>query len=107
MNLKRIALLASVASGLALAACSGGNDEAEAPTGNVENMTPIEVENTSATTVPTEAPPATRIDNANTESAPAETSLTSDEQTQDDADATGMTARVSRDEGGNEAQPAE
>ena len=105
MNLKRIALL--TAGTLSLAAC-GGKDEAEAPTGNAGTMTPIEVENTSAA-VPTEAPPETRIDNVTTpvEAEPAAPALTSDEQTQDDADATGMTARVSRDEGGNESQPAE
>jgi hypothetical protein len=106
MNLKRIALLASVTAGLALAACSGDKDEAKAPTGNVENMAPIEIEN-SATPVPTEAPPATVVDNVTVEPEPAAPPLTSDEQTQDDADATGMTARVSRDEGGNEGQPAE
>jgi hypothetical protein len=108
MKFKRIALLASAAGTLALAACSGGKDESEAPTSNVGNMAPIEVEN-SATPVANEAPPATVIDNA-TATAPAETApsdLTSDEQTQDDADATGMTARVSRDEGGNESQPAD
>ncbi|ATY34356.1 hypothetical protein CVN68_01440 [Sphingomonas psychrotolerans] len=102
-----MALLASAAGTLALAACSG-KDEAEAPTSNVGNMAPIEAENTAAP-VANEAPPATVIDNA-TATTPAETvpsDLTSDEQTQDDADATGMTARVSRDEGGNEAQPAE
>lgn len=106
MNIKRIALSASVAGALALGACSGGNDEATAPTSNVENMTPIEVENTAV--VPTEAPTATPIDNVATtqpETVPSE--LSADEQTQDDADATGMTARVSRDEGGNEAQPAQ
>jgi hypothetical protein len=106
MNLKRIALLAPIAGGLALAACSGDKDEPAAPTSNVENMAPIEVENTAA--VPTEAPPATQIDNVVTphaETVPSE--LSADEQTQDDADATGMTSRVSRDEGGNEGQPAE
>ncbi|WP_051683267.1 hypothetical protein [Sphingomonas sp. UNC305MFCol5.2] len=106
MNIKRIALLASVAGALALGACSGGKDEPEAPTSNVENMTPIVVENTA--TVPVDAPPATQIDNVATphaETVPSD--LSADEQTQDDADATGMTARVSRDEGGNEAQPAQ
>jgi len=104
---KRIALLATVAAGLALSAC-GGKDEAEAPA-NVANMTPIEVENT-ATTVPTEAPAAPPLDNVTINTTHAETvpsDLSADEQTQDDADATGMTARVSRDEGGNEGQPAE
>ena len=107
MKLKRIAMFASVAGALALGACGGGKDEAETPTANVGNMAPIEIEN-SATTVPTEAPAAPRMDNASAESAPAPAAdLSADEQTQDDADATGMTARVSRDEGGNEAQPAQ
>jgi hypothetical protein len=107
MNLKRIAMLASVAGALALGGC-GGKDEAPAPT-NAADMTPIEVENDAANaTVPTEAPAAPRIDNATTEAAPETApALGADEQTQDDADATGMTARVSRDEGSNEAQPAE
>jgi hypothetical protein len=108
MNLKRIAMLASVAGALALGGC-GGKDEDTAPVANAGSMTPIEVENDAAnTTVPTEAPAAPRIDNATTEAAPETApALGADEQTQDDADATGMTARVSRDEGGNEAQPAE
>ena len=107
MKLKRIAVFASVAGALALGACGGGKDEAGTPTTNVGNMAPIEVEN-SAATVPTEAPAPPPMDNATTESAPAPAvELSADEQTQDDADATGMTARVSRDEGGNEAQPAE
>lgn len=106
MNIKRIALLVSATAALALGACSGGNDEATAPTGNVENMTPIEVTNESPVAI--EIPAAAPTDNlaTTTEVAPTPT-LSADEQTQDDADATGMTARVSRDEGGNEAQPAQ
>ncbi|TGX55675.1 hypothetical protein E5A73_00615 [Sphingomonas gei] len=107
MNLKRIALLASAAGALALGGC-GGRDEPKAPN-NAEDMTPIETENSTVeTTVPTEAPAAPRIDNVTSEAPPeaAPPSLSADEQTQDDADATGMTARVSRDEGGNEGQPA-
>nr|WP_294814982.1 hypothetical protein [uncultured Sphingomonas sp.] len=107
MKLKRIAMFASVIGVLALGACGGGKDEAETPTTNVGNMAPIEVDN-SAATAPTEAPAAPPMDNASTASEPAPTAdLSADEQTQDDADATGMTARVSRDEGGNEAQPAQ
>ncbi|AQR75739.1 hypothetical protein BXU08_07120 [Sphingomonas sp. LM7] len=104
--MKRIAMLASVAGALALGACSGGSDEAAAPS-NVENMTPIQVENTAI--VPTEAPAAPPLDNVVTAAEPetVPTTLSADEQTQDDADATGMTARVSRDEGGNEGQPAQ
>ena len=106
MNIKRIALLASAAGALALGACSGGDDEATAPTGNVENMTPIEVTNESP--VATEAPAAAPVDNlTTTDVEPTPSTLSADEQTQDDADATGMTARVSRDEGANEAQPAQ
>jgi PBP1b-binding outer membrane lipoprotein LpoB len=107
MNLKRIALLAPIVGGLALAACSGGKDEPAAPTSNVEDMTPITVENNAE--VSTEAPPATVIDNVtatpHSETVPSD--LSTDEQTQDDADATGMTSRVSRDDGSNEGQPAE
>ncbi|MDT8757431.1 hypothetical protein MZO42_01850 [Sphingomonas psychrotolerans] len=107
MKLKRFAMLGTVAGALALSAC-GGKDEADAPVANAGSMTPIDVQNDAVnTTVPTEAPAAPRIDNATTEAAPETApALSQDEQTQDDADATGMTARVSRDEGGNEAQPA-
>jgi len=106
MNIKRIALLASAAGALALGACSGGNESDQPATGNVENMAPIEVVNESP--VATEASPAPLVDNLTTTDAqPVPSELSADEQTQDDADATGMTARVSRDEGGNEAQPAQ
>lgn len=105
MNIKRIALLAATAGALALGACSGGNDT-DQPTANVENMAPIEVVNESPVAI--EASPAPLVDNlTTTDVEPVPSDLTPDEQTQDDADATGMTARVSRDEGGNEAQPAE
>ena len=107
MNTKRIALLtAAAAAALTLAAC-GGRDEPEQPTAetNVENVT-VEPENVANVTA--EAPAATRIDNASTEAEPAAPTADAEEQTQDDADATGMTARVSRDEAGNDAgQPAQ
>jgi hypothetical protein len=107
MKTTRIALLAAgTAAALALAACSGSKDEDQRATGtNAENMTAIEPDN--AATVSSEAPAAPRIDNATTESRPAPPTLSSSESTQDDADATGMTARVSRDEGSNAAQPAQ
>lgn len=105
MKFKRMALFA-VAGALVLGGCSGGSDEPAAPTSNVENMTPIEVGNSAV--APTEAPVATPIDNVTVTPQPetVPSDLSADEQTQDDADATGMTARVSRDEG-NEAQPAQ
>jgi len=107
MNIKRIALFAGIAAGaLALTACSGRGDKEEQPeaTTNAETIT----EPVNMTQLPTEAPAATQIDNVTVETKPAPPpSVTSDEQTQDDADATGMTARVSRDEPADEAQPAE
>jgi hypothetical protein len=106
MNTKRIALLAPLAA-LALAACGGNTDEAQQP-GTETNLSEDTAAPVNMTEVPTEAPPATRIDNANTESQPAPAEVAPEQQTQDDADATGMTARVSRDEGGNESgQPAQ
>ena len=102
MKTKTIALLA--ASALALAACSGSKtDEQPATETNISN---IAVEPANFANVTTEAPPATRIDNSAAESTtPPAATLTADEQTADDADATGMTAKVNRDEGGNSAQP--
>ena len=107
MNTKRIALFATLAAaGLGLAACQGA-DESEQPAA-VTNVEDLGTMNEALPNVTAEAPAATRIDNASTESEPAQATLTADEQTQDDADATGMTARVSRDEAGNDTgQPAQ
>lgn len=110
MNIKRIALLATIAlAPLGLAACGGGsNEEQPAPVANATDTMPIP-DATNMTELPAdEAPPETRIDNttAETMAAPAP-EIAPTEQTQDDAAATGMTARVSRDEGANEAQPAQ
>jgi hypothetical protein len=107
MKTKRIALIAVMAAaGLNLAACGGHKDEAA----EQANMAPAdfgnEAEPTNITEVPTEAPQATQVDNTASNAIPAAPAPTvsATEQTQDDADATGMTARVSRDEtGGNEA----
>jgi len=110
MKTNRIALTAVIAAGLSLAACTSGEETSDDTTTNTEmtteNLTVPEPENLSE--IQTEAPAAPRIDNANTEAQPdAAPALSDDQQTRDDADATGMTARVSRDEGGNESQPAE
>ena len=102
MKTKTFALLA--ASAIALAACSGSKTD-EQPAGET-NVTNIAVEPANVANVATEAPPATRIDNTTTTAAtPPSATLTADEQTAEDADATGMTAKVNRDEGGNSAQP--
>jgi len=110
MKTNRIALTAVIAAGLSLAACTSGEETSDDTTTNTEmtteNLTVPEPENLSE--IQAEAPAAPRIDNANTEAQPdAAPALSDDQQTRDDADATGMTARVSRDEGGNESQPAE
>ncbi|MDG2536020.1 hypothetical protein P6144_20335 [Sphingomonas sp. HITSZ_GF] len=99
MKTRNIALLA--VTGLALAACSGGGNEEQpvnetvvanigAPD-NFANVTidePVAPVTTNATTTP---PPVAE--------------LAPDEQTQDDADATGMTAKVDRN--ASEGQPAQ
>jgi len=103
MKIKALALLA--ASAIALAACSGSND-AEQPAAET-NVTDVTVPAADIANVATEAPPATRIDNtATSEVEPPAATLTADEQTQDDADAAGMTAKVDRSADAEEPKPA-
>ncbi|MCD2325488.1 hypothetical protein LQ953_15825 [Sphingomonas sp. IC-56] len=109
MKTNRIAFAAVIAAGLSLAACSSGEDGRDEGTPNTEmtteNLSVPEPEN--LTDIQTEAPAAPRIDNANTEAQPdAAPALSDDEQTRDDADATGMTARISRDEDANQSTEA-
>jgi PBP1b-binding outer membrane lipoprotein LpoB len=110
MKTNRIAIATLLAAGLSLAACSSGEEGSDDSTANTEmtteNLSVPEPEN--LTEVLDEAPAAPRIDNANTESQPdAAPALSDDEQTRDDADATGMTARISRDEETNQSTEAE
>jgi ABC-type glycerol-3-phosphate transport system substrate-binding protein len=103
MKIRTIAF--ATAACLALAACGGGKDEAPEAGANVSDIT---VPETPATVnISTEAPAAPT---GNVAEAPvpeaSPTPVFSDEQTQTDAEATGMTARVKRDEG-NEGTPAE
>ncbi|MBX3564273.1 MAG: hypothetical protein KF730_06805 [Sphingomonas sp.] len=100
MKIKTIALLA--AAGVALAACHNKADDAPVAETNVTNM--VE-EPADVTNVVDEAPPATHIDNTASVTTPPSATLTADEQTLDDADASGMTAKVNRDDAGNTAQP--
>lgn len=101
MKISTIALLA--AAGLSLAAC-GHKDEEATPDANLTNIT---VPEEAPLNVSNEAPAALPTDNtaAATPAAPVE--LAPEQQTQDDADATGMTARVSRDEGNEAGQPVQ
>ncbi|MFZ5749200.1 MAG: hypothetical protein ACOY45_16275 [Pseudomonadota bacterium] len=96
-NFRRGAIAAVIALATALAACSGGQESAPVET-NILNMgEPVE----------TTVPDMTGIDNfADPEPMPSESptaapakpiaDVTADEQTIDDADAVGMTARVDR-----------
>ena len=94
--MKKIALIAAAGSlALALGAC-GGNKTDEAPVDtNVSNLE-VTVDNGAFANdlTPAPAPEA----NATHAPAAAGAEFTNGAQTQDDADATGMTARVSRDE---------
>lgn len=103
MKTKTVALLA--ATGLALAACGSKTEEQPAAETNVTNIVeePAEVTN-----VVTEAPAPAPADNATTAAvAPPTATLTADEQTAEDADATGMTARVDRNAPTDSAKPAQ
>jgi hypothetical protein len=98
MKIRTFALLG--AAGLALAACSGSkpeeqpvNDTVVANIGEPESFTNVTIDEPVAT------PAAT-----NAAAPPPVADLAPDEQTQEDADATGMTAKVDRNS--SEAQPA-
>lgn len=102
---RRLAALAPFAA-LALAACSGGSDEEPTVDANVAEV-PIVNDMGFANMVepvapPTDVPVATPT--------PADPPTVDEAQVQDDADASGMTARVSRDDApaapANETQPA-
>lgn len=105
MNYRRTLQLATaLAAAAALAACSGGSEEAapaengvnamelteDLPAENLAEPDPVVTENTTAPAPIAEAP------------------LPDEEQIQDDAESVGMTARVQRgDTSGNDTAPAE
>ncbi|MEP9360259.1 hypothetical protein [Sphingomonas sp. KR3-1] len=99
MKIRSFALVG--AAGLALAACSGSktddtqvNETIVANIGEPENLTNVTI------TEPTATPTMT-----NASAPPPVADLAPDAQTQDDADATGMTAKVDRNT--SEGQPAQ
>jgi len=99
---RRLPLAAALLAATALAACSGGSDAPDTPVNNGDNEvevideTPQNIAEPEPTPTPSPTPaPIVQDDRA------------SDEQVQDDADAVGMTARLPRDQGGNETAPAE
>lgn len=100
--MKKIALLAAGSLALVLAACGPKPEEAPVET-NVSNLEVVVDNGAFANEVTPTPSPA-----ANVSSGPAAPGpdFSNGAQTQDDADATGMTARVSRDDEGNETAPA-
>lgn len=109
-------LAATLMGATILTACSGGGESEappapvndtvvtnDAPIGNdamaIDNLT-----DTNATPAPAPTPSATATTAAINDPA---TQGATDSQMQDDADATGMTARVNRGGDGNESAPAE
>lgn len=99
---RRLPLAAALLAATALAACSGGSDAPDTPVNNGDNEVevideaPQNVTEPEPTPTPSPTPaPIVQDDRA------------TDEQVQDDADAVGMTARLPRDQSGNETAPAE
>lgn len=100
---RRFPLAATLLAATALAACSGGSDEEPAAAANetenvVEVIDEAPVENfTPPEPTPTPTPSPTIV----------EDHRPTEEQVMDDADAVGMTARLPREETGNEVAPVD
>lgn len=100
---RRLPLAASLLAAATLAACSGGSEEAAPVANETENVVEVideaPVENfVEPEPTPTPTPSPTPI---------VEDERPTEEQVMDDADAVGMTARLPREESGNETAPAE
>lgn len=100
---RRIPLAASLLAAATLAACSGGSEQAAPVANETENVVEVideaPVENfVEPEPTPTPTPSPTPI---------VEDERATEEQVMDDADAVGMTARLPREESGNETAPAE
>jgi hypothetical protein len=99
---RRLPLAAALLAATALAACSGGSDAPDTPVNNGDNEVevideaPQNVAEPEPTPTPSPTPAPVVQDDRATE-----------EQVQDDADAVGMTARLPRDQSGNETAPVE
>lgn len=101
MKIRIFALIA--VAGLSLAACSGGGSDEQQPANETVVANLVEPENYANVTIETPATPA--VTNISTATPPT-ADLTADEQTQDYADATGMTSKVDRN-ASDEGQPAQ
>ncbi|PJI90080.1 hypothetical protein DAH66_11385 [Sphingomonas koreensis] len=100
---RRLSLAAALLAATALAACSGGSDAPDAPVNDNDNAAVVIDE----TPVQNLAEPEPTPSPTPTPAPIVEDDRATDEQVQDDADAVGMTARLPRDQGGNETAPAE
>ena len=99
---RRLPLAAALLAATAPAACSGGSDAPGTPVNNGDNEVEVidEAPQNHAEPEPTPTPSPTPAPIVQDDRA-------TDEQVQDDADAVGMTARLPRDQSGNETAPAE
>ncbi len=105
MNRRTIQLATALAAAAALAACSGGSEDA-APAENAVNAMELTEDLPADENIAEPAPVVT--ENATTPAPVAEPAQPDEAQIQDDAEAVGMTARVQRgDTSGNQAAPAE
>lgn len=100
---RRLPLAAAILAAAALAACSGGSEAPDAPVNTTEN----EVEVIEEAPVQNFAEPEPTPTPSPTPAPIVEDDRAVEEQVQDDADAVGMTARLPREQSGNEAAPAE
>ncbi len=99
---RRLPLAAALLAATALAACSGGSDAPDTPVNNGDNEVEVidEAPQNVAEPEPTPTPSPTPAPIVQDDRA-------TEEQVQDDADAVGMTARLPRDQSGNETAPVE
>lgn len=100
---RRLSLAATLLAATALAACSGGSDAPDAPVNTTDNA----VEVIDEAPVQNVAEPEPTPSATPTPAPIVEDERASEEQVQDDADAVGMTARLPREQSGNETAPAE
>lgn len=103
MKLKSLALMA--AAGVSLAACSGAPEEQPVETTNVTATETLEETTNIVSEAPVAPVPVPVENRVEPEPAPTVT-LSDDEQAQDDAAATGMTAKVNREDA-VEGQPVQ
>jgi outer membrane biosynthesis protein TonB len=105
MRIARISLIAAASVLLPLAACHKTPEAAPEPDNNLVEEEPAAADNNMADETPT--PENNMMEEAPKPKKPPVKpwpKVSADQQMLDDADATGMTARVSRDGGGSNAQ---